>query len=431
MIRNHWFPVLAVVVFLLIGSLQVVEGRAQSAPSVAARPGTNAKGGDPVDLGTGLFERSSTDIIVFGAPQVTLKRTYRNRDPQSRPFGIGTNHLYDWFLIGDSEQFKWIQIVLEDGGTIHYKRISPGAGVHDAVFEHVSSPTPFYKSRLKWNGNGFDVNLENGSVYSFGVCGSSDPRNCGIVGIRDPSGRKLRMVREPNTGNLRSVIDSNNAGIEFKYDTSSRVKQAKVIGSSLSVNYDYDRQGRLRRVENLGIVEFRSPLAKRLNKRAARPIDWTEYSYDSAHNMTTMKDSTGFEVINEYDPKNRPIRQSLSDGSKFAFAYTVNSAGKITQTDTTEPDGSVSRVTFSLSGNLLTSIKRMGEIDEIRTVYQRHPVSDHVMTLTINCLSENGEKTSNTRNVKPGQLIDVIERELAANCKRESDFQWQRASLGR
>ena len=407
MIRNCSHAVLAPVVALFVGLLCTAEGRAQSAPGVAARPGSNAKAGDPVDLGTGLYERSSTDIIILGALPITLKRTYRNRDPQLRPFGIGTNHLYDWFLVGDDQQFKWIEIVLEDGGTIHYKRISPGTGVHDGVFEHVSSPTPFYKSRLKWNGSGFDVTLLDSSIYSFGVCGSTDPRNCGIVGYRDPAGRKLRMLREPSTGNLKTVLDSNNAGIEFKYDANSRIKEAKVAGSNLSVTYEYDNQGRLRRVKNAGIVEVRSPLPKLENMLPGSQhfqvpdtrVAWTEYGYDAAHNMISVKDSTGFELINEYDAKNRPIRQRLNDGTKFSFAYTVNSRGKITQTETTEPDGSVSRVTFTSNGNVLTSTERVGQPDELRVVYQRHPVSDQAISLTVSCVSVNGEKTTRTRVV--------------------------------
>ena len=427
MMRSCSHVVLALFVFLFAGS-RPLDGFTQRAPSVAARPGSDAKGGDPVDLGTGLYERSFTDITIFGAPSIILKRTYRNRDPQSRPFGVGTNHLYDWFLVGDNQQFKWLEIVLEDGSTVHYKRISPGTGAHDGIFEHVSSPTPFYNSRLKWNGSGFDVNLVNGTVYSFGVCGSADGRNCGIVGYADPAGRKLRMIREPTTGNLKAVIDSSKAGIELKYDAGSRIKEAKVIGSNLLVNYDYDSKGRLRRVENAGIIEVKLPFAK--PKEVPDPrVAWMEYGYDAAHNMISMKDSTGFEMINEYDSKNRAIRQWLNDGSKFAFVYTVNSAGKITQTETTQPDGSVSRVAFTSSGNLLTSTERVGQIDEHRIVFERHPVTNHVLSITVSCLSNNGEKTTRHRTVKPEESSREVERELSGSCKRESNFKRRRASL--
>jgi hypothetical protein len=428
--RIYSRPALVWASVLLVACSWIPDGAGQSAPGVAARPASGAKAGDPVDLGTGLYEQTFTDITILGALPITLKRTYRNRDSRSRPFGIGTNHLYDWFLVGDSQQFKWIEIVLEDGGTIHYNRISPGTGVHDGIFEHVSSPTPFYNSRLKWNGNGFDVKLVDGSVYSFGVCGSTDPRNCGIVGYRDPAGRKLRMIREPTTGNLKAVVDSNKAGIEFKYDARSRITQARVMGSNLAVNYEYDKQGRLRRVENAGIIEFSPPFAKPSDMPDPR-IAWTEYGYDAAHNMTSMKNSTGFGLVNEYDSKNRPIRQWLNDGTKFAFAYTVNSTGKITQTDTTEPDGTTSRVTFTAIGNLLTSTERLGEVDEIRKSYQRRPVSDQIISVTVTCLSESGHRTSQTRTITAGESVDDIERELTEPCRRESELQRERASLTR
>jgi hypothetical protein len=51
--------------------------------------------------------------------------------------------------------------VLPDGGRVHYVRISPGTDYVTAEFEHTSSPTRFYKSRIKWNGMGWDLTLRD------------------------------------------------------------------------------------------------------------------------------------------------------------------------------------------------------------------------------------------------------------------------------
>ena len=46
----------------------------------------------PVDLGTGLFVYSQTDLDHSGYVPLALTRTYRPRDTVSRPFGIGATH---------------------------------------------------------------------------------------------------------------------------------------------------------------------------------------------------------------------------------------------------------------------------------------------------------------------------------------------------
>jgi hypothetical protein len=56
-------------------------------PSTGPKPQT-PDGGDPVDLGTGLFVYEKTDIFIPDIIPLALKRTYRPNDSQSRPFGL-------------------------------------------------------------------------------------------------------------------------------------------------------------------------------------------------------------------------------------------------------------------------------------------------------------------------------------------------------
>src|SRR5207248_328275 len=79
-----------------------------------------------IDTGTGLYVREDEDLVLSGAPSFVLRRTYRTRDSRSRAFGIGASHTGEWFLVGDSETFQWADLVLEDGGRIHYERTSKG-----------------------------------------------------------------------------------------------------------------------------------------------------------------------------------------------------------------------------------------------------------------------------------------------------------------
>jgi len=80
--------------------------------------------------------------------------TYNSRDPEPRPFGTGMTHAYAIFQFSEL-YWEEADLILPDGGKIHYVRISPaGLPWNQTVFEHTASPTAFYKSRIAWNGNG-------------------------------------------------------------------------------------------------------------------------------------------------------------------------------------------------------------------------------------------------------------------------------------
>lgn len=63
---------------------------ARPAPVPAPLPG-GPQAADPIDLATGLYVRTDTDLHLPGATPIKLIRTYRTLDSRSRAFGIGAN----------------------------------------------------------------------------------------------------------------------------------------------------------------------------------------------------------------------------------------------------------------------------------------------------------------------------------------------------
>jgi RHS repeat-associated protein len=296
--------------------------------------------GDPVNLGTGLFVLSNTDLILPDVLPIALTRTYRQLDTRSRAFGIGASHLYDMFLVGDVFPYTYTEVILPDGGRIHYDRITPGGDSLSAVYENTSSPSGFYKSRISWNGTagGWNLVLKDGTVLSFGDGFlTSFPGQGGLTGIRDRNGNTVTITRD-GSYNVTRVRTSNQRFIDLTYDASNRVTQARDnIGRT--VGYTYDASGRLWKVTD-----------------AANGV--TEYTYDSSHRMTSIKNPRGIVyVTNEYDANGRVSRQTHIDGGVYQFAYTLDGNGKITQTDVTDPRGNVRRVTFSSTGYTLTDTR--------------------------------------------------------------------------
>ena len=81
----------------------------------------------------------------------------------------------------------------------------------------------------------------------------------------------------------------------------------------------------------------------------------TEYTYDIAHRMQTIKDprsitylDTDYDVTAGWRGRRRPMAGS------YEFTYTLNGSSQITQTDVTNPRGYVRRVAFN-SDRFMTS----------------------------------------------------------------------------
>ena len=307
-------------------------------------------GGDPVNLATGLFVLNKTDLYLpDGMMPLALTRTYRQSDTFSRAFGLGASHSYDLFLVGDTNPYTYQELILPDGGRIHYDRTSSGTGWADAVYEHVSTQTRFYKSGISWNGNGWDVTLKDGTVYVFDEgFGATRPGQTGVLGIKDRNGNTTTITRDSN-GNATRITAPGGRSIMLTYDGSDRVTQAQDnIGRS--VTYEYDTTGRLIKVTdpNGGV---------------------TEYTYDTSSRMLTVKDARGIVYItNEYDSTGRVIKQTMVDGGIYLFSYTT-SGSTVTQTDITDTRGNLRRVTFNSAGQILTHTDALGTADEQVTTH--------------------------------------------------------------
>lgn len=318
--------------------------------------------GDPVNLSTGLFVHSTTDLALVDTMPVALTRTYRQNDLASRAFGIGGSVGYDLYLVGDAFPYTYQDLVLADGGRVRFTRISPGTSYSDAVYESLS-PTVFHKARLSWNGDGWDLKLKNGSVWVFPEA-FSVPRaaQSAVVRMRDRHGNTINLTRAAN-GNLTKVSSPNGRSIELTYDAGNRVTQAQDnIGRT--VNYTYDGGGRLWKVTDLA-------------------GGTTEYTYNSSHQMLTMKDARGVTaLVNEYDASGKVVKQYQADNTTYQFAYTLDADGRVTQTDVTSPRGRVRRVTFNPAGYVLADTRALGTPEQQTITYERQAGSNFPLSFT-------------------------------------------------
>jgi len=370
------------------------------------RHNSRVVGGDPVDLGTGLYVLNEDDIITSELPPILLTRTYRNRDQVSRAFGVGSTHPYDIYLIGDGKHFSYAELILADGGRIHFERISPGIGNIDALFEHTTTPTEFYHARMAWDRFGWTIKLTNGASYSFRGC--NDESMCGLIRYTDPRGKTVEIKRDAH-GQAMAIIAPNGHQITLDYDHNGRIKTAMYRSDPNMIqqcDYEYDTRGRLVKVRKHFVM-------------LGRTID-TElsYSYDNLDQMRTIN-WPGLSMTNKYDAGGRVIRQVLSDGRIFKLDYVLDDHSRIIQTIIQDPDGSRRRVTFNAQGYTLTDTMNFGLPTERMISYQRESPGNRVVTVSIRCRTGKGPLPFQTEEkIRAGENPDVVVNRLEARCEK-------------
>jgi RHS repeat-associated protein len=347
-------------------------------PGDGPRPGNHDKNGEPVDLGTGLFVYNKVDLELPDVIPLVLKRTYRQNDPISRSFGIGASDPFDIFMVGDNntfpEGYTFQDLILADGGRVHFPRISPCTGTNgycdftNAVYQSTTPGTDFYGAIVRFGscfaGGSWSLTKKDGTVYCFPDSdASNNSRAAAPIAMRDRFGNTLTFTRD-SSGNLTQVTSPNGRWMQFTYDANNRIIQAKdIIGRT--VNYAYDAGGRLIRVTdaNGGI--------------------WN-YSYDAFNEMTSIQDPKGvFYLTNQYDSAGRVVRQTQADNTNFLFSYTTDPiTGAITQTDFTDPNGIVTRTAFNAAGYSTSQIAALGRPEQQTTSFGRDPNTNLLTSIT-------------------------------------------------
>jgi YD repeat-containing protein len=349
--------------------------RARGVEAVSLPPGAPETDGDPIHLGTGLYIRTSVDLALFDTVPVVFSRTYRNADGRSRPFGIGTNHSYGSFLVGDAPALTWIALVLPDGGSVRYTRTSGGTGISNAVFRHTGTPTEYLNSVLSYADGVWTIALTDGSAYTYPECAPELNKACTMSGFRDASGHWLRFIHDERW-NLTRIETENDQWIELRYDQDERIILA-LNSSRQEVRYTYDAAGRLVRVVQAdGAV--------------------STYEYDDRDQMVSIIEP-GLFVTNRYDDAGRCVRQDVRTQEQapdktmaerhdvFLFSYMTDTAGRIRATDVIRPDGQRRRVTYDATGYSTSDSETQGKGAAIGIAYERQDGTNALERVTVWC----------------------------------------------
>ncbi len=315
-------------------------------PKTGPTPGPPHEGGDPVDLGTGLFVYHKTDLVIPDTIPIVIERTYRQSDSNSYSFGVGTTNLYDLRMWSENNYHE-ADLVLPNGGRVLYKRVSAGEGYKEAEYKATSTPSVYYDSTITWNESipGWDLTLTNGTTYVFG-------EDAPLEAIRNRRGQQLTITREKGlTGNITQITSPHGRWVKFTYNSSSDITEIKDNGGR-TLKYTYNKAG---------LLESATDAAERT----------TKYEYNSEGDMASITDSRGNKYIeNEYESHNRVSKQKMANGGTFEFSYALNGEGNVENTTITEPRESKRKITFNTEGYPTSETLGLGSAIEQKTTLE-------------------------------------------------------------
>ncbi len=327
---------------------------------------------DPVDPSTGIFGLHKTDLYLADVIPLALTRTYNSADSATaRPFGRGMTHPYAMFL-WSAQQWQQADLILPEGGRVHYVRTSAGTSWTDAVMVHQetsttsATPTAWYKSVISWNGSGWNLQRTDGTVFVFG-------ENAPLQAIRDRYGNTVSIARtNGQKGNITRVTSPSGRWIAFAYDASNHVTQA-TDNIGRTVRYTYDGAGNLAAVTD-----------------AENGV--TTYSWTSGNQLATITDPRNITYLSNTYTNGRVTAQAVgAPAATTQFAYTVGTSGAITQTDIIDPRGNRERLLFNTDHYIVSSVRAVGLPEQQTTVFERQAGANFT-TATVDALGRRTER---------------------------------------
>jgi YD repeat-containing protein len=285
------------------------------------------------DLTIGLFVSRQADFIFGGDYPLQFVRVYRNLDPQSRPFGIGTNDSLDIFLVG--QMGSYIDLVFEDGGKLHFAHAPYVAGQRgDIYLGETADGGPFSRARAIFAGGSWTIERRDGWKFEFPYRPHALSAYVTVLtGFSDPAGHKYEMIRD-EFGALLSVTTPAGRSLQFLRDPQHLVRSI-ADSSGRTVTYSYDA-------------------AERLSRVVASDGYQESYSYNDKSEMLSITPDGGDPIlVNTYDITGDIMSQTMSTGEKLEYHYTrdADARGNVTIPDLiTAPDGLLTYIQYQVGG---------------------------------------------------------------------------------
>lgn len=257
-----------------------------------------------VDLRYGTFILRQSDLSVVDGVPVPLTRTYASEDWGSpshvHAFGLNSTHNWDIAPTGTRRPYTYMTLVFPDSDFLYFRRISAGTGFQDAVYLHTETATPFYKSTIAWNGDGWTLRRVDGSEMRFpDAYAAKNLAQCAAYEMKDEAGRVTHLQRDGQR-NLQEIRTEHGHWIRFGYDGNARITQAEDDGGEF-VRYGYNNDGQL---------------------AYAVRASGEERTYDYQRGlMMSVLNEQGVPLVRNQYRSGVLVRQDFANGDSYAYDY--------------------------------------------------------------------------------------------------------------
>ncbi|MDD4909483.1 MAG: DUF6531 domain-containing protein [Candidatus Omnitrophica bacterium] len=278
-------------------SLASGEGGVDDAATAGGKPaGINQKNrteaADPVDVSNGNFFYQNQDLsIPSRGLSLEIKRFYNSLDTYEGPFGIGTSHSYNIFLLEISEASQtYVLRRNANGSKDRFLRNAdgshtPSAGCYDTLTKDTT---------------GYLIQDKYGFIYRFGLDGR-------LNSITDRNNNTISLEYDSQSSVLSRVSDSLSRFIEFAYNPQRKISQVSDSTGRL-ISYEYDSDGNLIYVTTPATGDYPSGLT-------------TTYAYDDKHRLTSITNARDRRYISlEYDENSR-VKDLTYGAGVYRFSY--------------------------------------------------------------------------------------------------------------
>lgn len=304
--------------------------------------------GDPVNLLTGSFSWSYTDMMMYGKYNLPFARYYESTDAD-RNHGLG----YGW-----SSDYS-IELELD---TLYAKVTLPGG--KDIYFDYYydGSYRAQAGSAFTFNqvGGGYQLVNDDGTVYLF-----DSNKNIRSVSTLDGdvvtytyNGGQLASVSNSSgtlsfayngDGNIKSVTDSVGRTVNLSYNGDYLISAENADSDDLI--YAYDASSYLTQITNFnGDVYLTNSYdgAGRVVSQYVQDEGNFQFTYDDRARQNTCTGENGYYLSIVYDELGRIIQSTNSEGTKYISYNSLNQ-----RTSETDREGNTTEYAYDANGNVI------------------------------------------------------------------------------
>lgn len=274
-----------------------------------------------LDLRIGLLMDKRTDIYAYDTIPIVFERMTRDGWKGINPLGISGSDNYDGYLSSADN----IQIDVADSGGQRVRLTrDPKYGLPLSMVKYVDLQNPgFYEMRWKTEPyQHYELRRFDGAVESYLPCLGSHVW-CYLTDYRDPRGDELHFERDSGR-HLLSLTSPHGSWAHITNDSAGRMVEV-TSSTGAFVRYGYDDANRLVSV-NYSSGEV------------------CRYEYDSTQHLLTFSGSPDAKtplrvwLRNEYE-NGLVVRQTLADGSVYAYRYDSADPTRISSVSAQTSDG--------------------------------------------------------------------------------------------